>query len=100
MVKHIVMWRLKASAEGRDKRENAIAVKKTLESLKQQIAEIQRLEVGLNVNPGEQAFDVVLYSEFKNARDLQTYVDHPAHQVAAAYLRKVREDRVVVDYEA
>jgi len=99
MVKHIVLWKLKDMAEGREKQENALILKKELESLKGKIKEIVHIEVGLNFNVSEAAYDVALYSEFRTREDLQVYQKHPEHVKVANLVNKVREKRVVVDYE-
>ena len=61
MIKHIVMWKLKDEAEGNSKDENAKIIKNSLEDLKGKINEIVDIEVGIDVNKSEQAYDVVLY---------------------------------------
>ena len=99
MVKHIVMWKLLDHAEGATKKENAVRLKEKLEALKDKISVIQSIEVGLNFNTTEAAFDVALYSEFQSQQDLQTYQKHPEHVRVAALVNKVRLERAVVDYE-
>jgi hypothetical protein len=98
MLKHIVMWKLKDRAEGRTKAENAKMMKLMLEGLKEKIQEIEHIEVGMNVIPSEAAFDVVLYSEFRDEKALVTYQKHPEHVKVAEIVGKIKEDRVVVDY--
>lgn len=61
MIKHIVMWRLKKFAEGKSKLENANIIKINLEDLKHRIDEVKLIEVGVNINNSQQAYDVVLY---------------------------------------
>ena len=46
MIKHIVMFKLKESAEGSDKAANIKALKAKLEALTAQIEEIKFFEVG------------------------------------------------------
>jgi hypothetical protein len=99
MIKHIVMWKLKDFAEGNSKKDNAQKIKSDLENLKSKIKEIEKMEVGINFNSSDCAFDAVLYSEFKNKEDLETYQKHPEHQAVSAFVGKIREDRKVVDYE-
>ncbi len=99
MVKHIVLWKLKDMAEGRSAQENALMLKGELESLRKKIKEIVFLQVGLNFNSSEAAYDVALYSEFKTKQDLLAYQKHPEHVKVAELVNKVREKRVVVDYE-
>ena len=99
MVKHIVMWKLKDSAEGNSKEENANIIKRKLEALSDKIEEIEGIEVGLDFNGSEMAYDVALYSEFANREALDTYQKHPDHLEAAGFVRSVVQARVVVDYE-
>ena len=98
MLKHIVLFKLKASAEGAPKEENAKKIKHDLEALKGKITQIKHLEVGINAIPSDGAFDVAIYSEFANEADLAAYAKHPEHLKVADFVGKVRESRVVVDY--
>jgi hypothetical protein len=99
MIKHIVMWRLRAFAENADKTENAARMKRMLEALPGRIPEIRRLEVGLDTGGAEGAFDVVLCAEFDSPAALDRYQEHEDHLKAAEFIRKIREDRASVDYE-
>jgi hypothetical protein len=100
MIKHIVMWRLKTSAEGASKEENAKILKRELEALKKKIPLIRHIEVGMNMMPSEAAYDVALYSEFANEKDLDSYQKHPEHLKVADFAARIRESRAVVDYKA
>lgn len=100
MIKHIVMWKLKEFAEGKDKEENAKIIKTGLENLQQKINELKFVEVGININNSPQAYDVVLYSQFENVEDLKIYQNHPEHIKVGEFVKKVVNERVVVDYEA
>ncbi|PID56253.1 stress responsive protein [candidate division KSB3 bacterium] len=99
MVTHIVMWKLKDEAAGRTKEENARLIKQKLKALIGAVDTIEHLEVGLNFNSSEAAYDVALYSVFKNRAGLTTYQNHPEHLDAAHFLRSVVQARVVADYE-
>jgi hypothetical protein len=98
MLKHIVLFKLKPSAEGASKEENAKKIKRDLEALKGVIPQIRHIEVGINAIPSDAAYDVAIYSEFANEADLNTYAKHPEHMKVAEFVGKVRESRVVVDY--
>jgi len=100
MIKHIVMWRLKESAGGRSRDENALEIKKRLEALRDAVPGIRELEVGLNVKEAEAAADLVLVTAFDDAAALEAYQRHPAHQEVVAFVRTVVSERRVVDYEA
>lgn len=99
MVKHIVMWKLHPEADGRSLAENREEMKVRLESLKDRIPEILALEVGINYNPSVDAYDIVLYSEFKDKAAQDAYQVHPAHVEARDFIQKVRSEKRVVDYE-
>lgn len=99
MIKHIVMWKLKGFAEGKEKAENAKIIKEKLEGLKGVVEQIKFIEVGIDLNKSAQAYDVVLYSEFESMETLDEYQNDPEHLKAAEFIGKVRMERVVVDYE-
>jgi len=99
MIKHVVMWKLKAFAEDADKARNAKRIKIELEALKNTIPQIFYLEVGINFLESEAAYDVVLLSFFKNEKDLELYQNHPDHRAVAEFVGKIKESRVVVDYK-
>ena len=86
-------------AEGADKQGNALKIKSQLEALKQKIKEIRSIEVGINTNDSQDAYDIVLYSEFNSIEDLKAYQEHPAHVKVGDFVNKVRLERKVVDYE-
>ena len=79
MIKHIVMWKLKDEALGATAAENAKRLKERLEALKGVVDGVIELEVGINTNPSEAAFDVVLYSVFETMDALEAYRTHPEH---------------------
>ena len=97
MVKHIVMWKLRDSAEGHTKEENMEIIKKRLEGLTGQIEGLLEIEVGRNFNPN--GFDLCLYSKFESKEALEFYDSHPLHQEVRKYIRAVIDERVVADYE-
>lgn len=99
MIKHIVLFKLREHAEGADKRQNAMKMKAELEALKRKIPQIVHLEVGINSIPSDGAYDVAIYSTFADEKDLNVYLVHPEHVKVAEFVAKVRESRVVVDYQ-
>lgn len=98
MLKHVVMWKLKAEAEGKTKAENARWMKEYLEALIGVVPEIRSLQVGINSKESEMAYDAVLISTFENEEALAAYKVHPRHVEVSAYCKKIRESRVVVDF--
>lgn len=99
MIKHLVMWKLKVFAEGATKEQNARKMIKDLEALKHKIHQIRHIEVGANFLPSDFSYDVALYSEFETEEDLALYQKHPEHRSVGAFVQKVSESRIVVDYK-
>ena len=99
MIKHVVIWKLKEQGSPSERLEHARRMKRDIEALKEQIPEIERLEVGLTMCDSRDGGDVALYSEFASMADLDIYQNHPAHQAVVAFVREVATDRSVVDYE-
>ncbi|MDB1955826.1 Dabb family protein [Clostridium tertium] len=99
MIKHIVMWKLKENAEGNTKEINSLEIKRQIESLKERIDKVLELEVGINFEESSQAYDVVLYSIFHSKDDLNYYQNHEEHLKVVNFIKKVIEERIVVDYE-
>lgn len=100
MIKHVVLFKLAAFAEGNSKQENAIYLKEKLENLESLIPELSKIEVVLNI-PGvsDQNFDLMLIAEFENLQDLDVYINHPEHVKVGSFLSKVRTDRAAIDFE-
>lgn len=99
MIKHVVMWKLKEQAEGKDKSENIELVKKSLLNLKPVINQINSIEIGANINPTDAAFDLILISTHHDEEALSGYINHPAHKEVAVFIGKVIAERKVVDFE-
>lgn len=95
MVKHIVAFKLKGTAEAR--LAAAKRFKAALEALPEQIDVLKSIEVGLNENPAE-SWDVVLTAVVDKMEDVEVYAKHPAHVAAAALLVECKESRACVDY--
>lgn len=99
MIKHVVMWKLSELAENNFKSKNAILIKEMLLELPSKINFIKKLEVGINIDKSEAAYDLVLITEFDNTEDLNNYQQHPEHIKVSQFVQKVRSARCVVDYE-
>ena len=95
MVKHIVTFKLKGSAEQR--REVSEAFRDALMALPGKIDCLQSMEVGINANPAED-WDVVLTAVVPTMADVEVYAKHPAHVAAASIVGPHKESRACVDY--
>ena len=98
MIKHVVMWRLRDSADGASRMDNANTLKAMLDALPASVPGIQSLEVGINAVEDESAADVVLVSAFADQAALDAYQKHPEHLKVAEFVKQVRTERRVVDY--
>jgi len=98
VIKHIVMFKLKERSEGRDRKENIVALKAKLEALPAIIDEIVSFEVGINFLEAAVAYDLVLVSEFESIEALHRYQKHPEHLQVFDFVAKTCESRIVVDY--
>lgn len=99
MIKHIVLWRLNESAYGNDKQTNASILKEKLLAMKDKVDGLLKVEVGFDFSNEKDSCDVVLYSEFENKEALHLYQIHPDHEEIKKWLRDVRFERRVIDYE-
>jgi hypothetical protein len=100
MFTHIVLWKLKESAGGRSREENARLMKERFEEIENMIDGLRRLVVGIDVLRTEASFDVALYTEFESRAAYEGYDAHPAHKALAAFIKDLRVDRRVIDYES
>ena len=100
MLVHIVFWRLhEQSANGKSKEENAQEMKRRFAALIGVIPGLTRCEIGIDISRTGDSADVALYSEFDSKEALDAYQPHPAHKDIIAFLKDVRTERRVVDYE-
>jgi len=99
MIRHVIMLKLHEFADGCDKQTNAQRVKKLMEAMRGNVDGLHAFEVGINELADAQAFDVVLISTLESWEALEAYRVHPLHLDVVELLKKVRSDRVVVDWE-
>jgi hypothetical protein len=97
MIKHIVMWNVRAS-NNHEREANLQKLKMAFESLRGQIPGLQLLEIGIDISRIDYACDAVLYSEFASQADLDAYATHPTHLAVRESLGDLRIARHQVDY--
>ncbi|QGZ62903.1 Dabb family protein [Paraburkholderia acidisoli] len=100
MIRHIVMWKLKESAEGASRAENVAKLKTLLESCRDLVPGTLHLEVGVAGEGLDSTFDIVLVSDFADKAALDAYQVHPGHLVVKQFAKLVVETRQCVDYLA
>jgi len=94
MVRHIIMWRLKDRTP-----ESKGRMKEVLLGMQGKIPGMRSIEVGLNINATEAAFDVVLNTVHDTPADLELYQAHPEHLKVKAYTSQASTAKTVVDFE-
>ena len=99
MIRHIVMWKFKENAEGKTKAENMQLVKDSLLALVDVIPEICSMEIGMDITHSDMSMDLALITEYRSVADMKVYAEHPEHKKVSAYVRRVIESRVVLDFE-
>ena len=87
------------SANGHTKHENALEMRRRFEKLVGIIPGMTCCVVGIDFAQTPDSADVALYSEFESRAALDAYQPHPDHQEIVAFLKDVRTERRVVDYE-
>jgi len=96
MIVHIVMFKFKEE----DKEANLVKVRAILEQLPKKISELISMEVGLNFDESQRAYDLALYSKFHSKEDLATYATHKEHLKVVDFIKTVISDSKVVDYSS
>lgn len=94
MVVHIVMFKFKDE----NKVLNMAKVHRELENLESKIDSLFFMEVGINFNESDRAFDLSLYSTFETKEDLQAYAVHSEHLKVVELIKEVTIETRVVDY--
>ena len=97
MVKHIVMWNVRAEDPAQRER-NVTQLVASFHSLRGLIPGLLHLEVGVDSSRVDYACDVVLYSEFESQAALDAYATHPEHLRVKRELGDLRIARHQVDY--
>ncbi len=94
MIVHIVFFKFK----NENKAYNMAKLQKKLEDLEDSIDELNSMEVGVNFNESERAYDMSLYATYDGVLELKAYQEHPDHQKVVEFIKDVCEDTKVVDY--
>ena len=99
MIKHLVMWKMKAQAEGADAATNMKIMHERLTALKAIIPQIAEYQAGADFAHSPASYDFAICCTVKNLADLASYNDHPEHVKVKQFIGKVTEARVVADIE-
>jgi len=99
MLTHIVLWKLKAHAEGIDKASNLARAQALLLNCAALTPGIRKFEVA-TAKPGlECTCDLLLNTQFDDAAALAAYQQHPQHAAIKPFMRAIVLERQCMDYE-
>jgi hypothetical protein len=98
VVKHLVMWRLQ---EGQRAAQIAtsLPLRAIVDGLRVRIAGLRELEIESSSCGDDDAVHLVLYSVFDGWDALRAYEAHPLHDDLKNFIRPLRVERRVADYE-
>ena len=100
MVKHIILWTLKAELSDNEKENVKKNIKDGLESLKGKISGLVDIKVISSRRLLSSTADLMLDSTFENEEALGFYSKHPAHvAVADSKVRPFTSERSCLDFE-
>jgi hypothetical protein len=100
MIKHIILWRLRADLTAAEKREKALVIKQGLEGLKGQVPGLIDIHVQIDGRLESSNVDLMLDSTLESEEALKGYAVHPAHlAVANGVVRPNTELRTCLDYQ-
>lgn len=99
MIKHIVMFKLKAT-EDKTEYENALEAKNRFDSVIANVPQLKRGEVVINsADAPQDNYTIALLCDFETIDDLNAYQVHPAHIEFGKFIGTVKTDRACIDYE-
>ncbi|WP_407287313.1 Dabb family protein [Streptomyces sp. BP-8] len=96
MIRHLVLFKLNDDV-ARDE-ERVRAGVRAFEALKDEIPEVEFWECAWNITDRPIAYDYAINTAVADAGALKRYLEHPAHQAAAAQWREFAT-WVIADYE-
>lgn len=100
MVKHIILWKLKADFSAEEKAQILAGIKTNLESLAGVVPGLLEIKVNCEKVLASSNADLMLDSTLESPEALKGYAVHPAHvAVANTYVRPFTEVRLCLDYE-
>jgi hypothetical protein len=95
MLTHIIVWKYKPETSEEERLQHIEA----LRALKQVIAEVEDLQVGLDTLRLPRSYDTALVARFRNREALDAYDAHPQHKQVAMLGRHISDHIASVDFE-
>jgi len=98
MIRHVVSWKL-AATDDATRESDAAAIIEGLESLPALIPAIRFFQVGRNIAPYADNWDLTLVADYDSLEGLEEYQVHPEHQRVVAIVKPRVGARSNVDFE-
>lgn len=99
MIKHIVMFKLKA-ADGKSELENAVEAKARFNKVIENVPSLKNGNAVINsADAPENNFTIALLCDFDSIDDLNAYQIHPVHKEFGEFIAAIKTDRACIDYE-
>lgn len=100
MIKHMCMFKMKETANGKSGYENALAMAEYLKGFEEKVESLKKFEVKVNSKDApESNYELVLICDFDDIDGLNAYQVHPEHVALGKVLSELRELRACIDYE-
>lgn len=100
MVKHIILWTLRAELSEAEKRQVKQEIKQGLEGLVGTVPGLLDAKVNIDGRLASSTADIMLDSTLESEEALKAYAVHPAHvAVADGKVRPFTVQRVCLDFE-
>jgi len=91
------MWRMKA-LDPVQKKEDMNNIRKALLALLQKVPSLHSIQVGVNENELNVAYDLCLITKHHDWEGLKAYQAHPAHQSVAGMIGGLTQEKAVADF--
>lgn len=99
MIKHIVMFKLKAT-EDMTEYENALEAKKRFDKVIDGVDSLKKGELAINSpDAPDNNYTIALICEFDDIDGLNAYQEHPIHKAFGAFIAGIKTARACIDYE-
>lgn len=100
MLRHIVMYRFLANAEGRTKEENLKIAGELAAEFEGNIPELKGFSCGIGSAAQAQGnYDIVLVCDLDSFDALASYKENPTHQAFGKHCHAVSDARAAIDFE-
>lgn len=97
MIKHLVLWKLRADVSETDKAALVASLGEKFARMCKEIPGLSSAQVAQNLDENE-PYALILSAEFSDAGALEGYQNHPLHLALKNDMQNTVEGRLVFDY--